>query len=358
MIPFNVDFFDLKMNNIHHDGVSDIDIDMDYLSLSSNTIDIDKTDLVKEKDLLYIGSPYNFFGIITGCETKETFTTVTFEPFISIFKQNILIDTTYQNNNSIALESVIKDAINRYWVNSGDVLQNVTGLTVTKSSDTTNWNLSILPMSDEDPHAIVALYEKLICGAMKKYGITLTVTPDFNNKKINLNIGKINTPKFVVDADLNNVKINTFSLKKPNSNVNKLEVWDSTNYSTPPLYYYLHFNGLEITYDTNNTNRVTPVVLEITTVSSSSDRTFANAAKEAADSTFNGVEWENLIELEVDLSDELVTPLSLQYGQKINILHEGVMYTSILTGKQISDRVILIFGTVRHDLTKILKSGG
>ena len=55
----------------------------------------------------------------------------------------------------------------------------------------------------------------------------------------------------------------------------------------------------------------------------------------------------------------MITPLSLNIGRVVNIIHNGVAYNSILTGKEISNSLVkLIFGTIRLDLTKILNMKG
>ena len=53
-----------------------------------------------------------------------------------------------------------------------------------------------------------------------------------------------------------------------------------------------------------------------------------------------------------------VKPNNIQLGQTALIIHNDSVYSSILTGKKISDNITLTFGTVRVDLTKKLKLGG
>ena len=53
--------------------------------------------------------------------------------------------------------------------------------------------------------------------------------------------------------------------------------------------------------------------------------------------------------------DTLVRPESLEFGQTVRIISDGVSYTSILTGREKGAFTKLIFGTVRLDLTKILR---
>ena len=55
----------------------------------------------------------------------------------------------------------------------------------------------------------------------------------------------------------------------------------------------------------------------------------------------------------------MIKPLDMNIGQVVNIIHEGVSYNSILSGKQIKNGLVtLIFGTIRLELTKILNMKG
>ena len=352
MTQYNIDFFDLNLNNVHHDVVSGINIDEDYLSPSETTIEIAKTDNVSNHDLVYIKGLIEFLGIVTKVSTKDYSTEISFKPFISLFDQDVLIDTDTQGKT--ALETVIVNKITEYWISSSDSLQNIPTLQVSATSSTTNWGMNLKSDQEERHHCIVGFYSVIIAKALSKYGIAVNASLDFATKKIIVTVGKVNESTFYVDADLENVVIQTFSLKEPSSAINKLEVWNTDNF-TQKTYYYLHPDG---SYNTSNTDRITPVVLGVTSASPSDDKTFAQAASEAASSSLDGVEWTNLIELEMNATDKLVNPLDMRFGQTVSVVHDDTAYASILTGKKLSETIVLVFGTVRHDLTKILKSGG
>lgn len=69
--------------------------------------------------------------------------------------------------------------------------------------------------------------------------------------------------------------------------------------------------------------------------------------------------YSNLIELTVKADDTMINPMDLEIGQTVNIIHEGVSYNSILSGKEIKGGLVkLIFGTIRLELTKILNMKG
>ena len=65
--------------------------------------------------------------------------------------------------------------------------------------------------------------------------------------------------------------------------------------------------------------------------------------------------YSNLIELTMANDDGLVKPEQMEFGQQVEIISDGVAYRSILTGRERGKNTKLVFGTVRLDLTKILR---
>jgi ABC-type uncharacterized transport system ATPase component len=52
----------------------------------------------------------------------------------------------------------------------------------------------------------------------------------------------------------------------------------------------------------------------------------------------------------------MIKPLDIKMGQNVDIIHNGAAYSTLLTGRKITaGAVVLIFGKVRLELTKILK---
>ena len=82
---------------------------------------------------------------------------------------------------------------------------------------------------------------------------------------------------------------------------------------------------------------------------------FTDKAYEKAYSVFSKNKYDNLIELEVALDDEMLKPLQMKIGQVVNVINDGISYTTILSGREIEDTATLIFGTIRLEMTKMLK---
>ena len=113
----------------------------------------------------------------------------------------------------------------------------------------------------------------------------------------------------------------------------------------------MHANG---TYDTINSNRITPVIQKIKAVSlEMSGGTFDTAANSEAADVFGSIEYNNLIELEMHEDDSMIKPLTMQIGQVVDVIYEGNTYRSMLTGVSFKDKMsVLTFGTIRLSLTK------
>lgn len=78
-----------------------------------------------------------------------------------------------------------------------------------------------------------------------------------------------------------------------------------------------------------------------------------------ANKVFKASKYSNNIELTVKADDPMINPLTMPIGQVVNIIHEGVSYNSILTGREVKGGLVkLIFGTIRLELTKILNMKG
>ena len=85
-----------------------------------------------------------------------------------------------------------------------------------------------------------------------------------------------------------------------------------------------------------------------------------DAVESKAKYEFSNNKYNNLIELTVKKDDLMIDPLNMELGQEVNVIHDGVSYNSILSGREVQKdgMVKLIFGTIRLELTKILNMKG
>lgn len=357
MQPFNIEIFNPSFDLVQHYNSGVIDYQFDYLSPVENSVLVAFDDNVKKGDYIRIvNDSDDFFGYITAIQINETvqgFSEIKFKPFFTLFDAPILFDTTLQGS-ATSLEQMIADYITSYWISNSDTAENIFGLEVETISVTNNWGFHITSDQQGLNKAIINFMSSIIKRALTKYQVGLYVLPDFQAKKIKVQIGVKSYSTFYIEADLPNIIEKSVILNETTEDINKLVIYDQTDLATN-IIYYKHPDG---SYDTNNSNRLIPVIFGMTSVMATEGQTFANAAQDAADKQFDVDSYNNLIELTVQNDDALIFSEGLEIGQLVNIITNGTSYGSILTGIERSEITKLTFGTIRLDLTKILKGGG
>lgn len=246
---------------------------------------------------------------------------------------------------TVSLEKWLKDQIEKIYVNNTDQLQNITGLTVTVISEHRGAAI------EGYETGLNNLYD-IIVEAFMSYGIVCTFTMDVQRKRLNLLIGSRDTDRITIEADLGNVFEKEVTIKEAQENTNKLIVYNEEDY-TQKIVYYLTKNN-EIT--TEDRDRITPVICGQVTAKATTKITFEEAAQSKVEKTLKTSEYDNLIEITVSVDDPLVRPTQLQIGQTVEIISDGMRYNTVLTGiNYASEKITLIFGAIRLELTKILK---
>lgn len=356
MRQFNVEFFDRTLTYKHRDSAYNIIIDDDYISAVTNNMEISSTDKVVNGDFIYITTDdIKFFGIVTDVSPGEYTTSITYKPFMSLFDEDFLFNYRDQGTGERThptLEEALENYIKRMYITTPDTTKrlNIEVInSVPEANKTSNWSFNITPMQEGSVYNIVNLYTSIITAALKKYGVAILVEPIFSAHKIRLNIVKINST-FKIDGDLDNVKVQTLKYNERPNGVNKLVVYNSSNFSETAIFYVHPDRTWDLDGDNN---RITPVVTKVTSVTPDETYGFAGPAVEAAYSTFSGTEWDNLIELQTVANDPIIAPMDLDIGQKITLYYKGGVYTSILTGRHLeTDLVTLYFGSERIQYSK------
>lgn len=356
MQPYNIEIFSPSFELIQHYNSGEIDYEFDYLSTVENSVLIAFDENVEKGDYIrLINDEASYFGYITAIQVNETiqgFSEIRFKPFMSLFDVPILFDTTLQGS-ATSLEQAIADYITAYFINNSDTSQNIFGLEVETISSTMGWGFHITSDQKDLAKAIINFMSSIIRRALTKYQVGLYIEPNFQTKKIKVSIGVKNYLPFYIEADLPSIIEKSIIINETNEDLNKLIIYNQADLVTNVIYYK-HPDG---SYDTNNTNRIVPVIYGMTSVSVAEGETFASVAKDAADKQFDVDSYSNLIELRLSNDDELILPKNLQIGQLVYVITNGASYGSILTGIEKGTTTKLIFGTIRLDLTKILKGG-
>jgi len=354
MTPFNVEIFDQSLALRHHTNVNAAPYSEDYLVPKASTVSVPYSPDISKGDYIRIyRDDLDYFGRIksvTDEKRNNTLLTVEYEPFTSLFSNEVLFDTALQSGTQ-SLEQTIAQIITANWISNSDVRQNVPGLRVVTTSATTGWTFYLTPSSKTTTRTILNLYDQIIVPALTKYKVSLYVVPDFTARTITVRIGAVSEAPYYIEADLPSVIVKNIVLGETSEDVNKLIVYNNDDLQTTIIYY----KHPDRSYDTSDTDRITPVIYSIATVTPSEDEPFIDGAKLAADRQFDQASYNNLIELTILGDDPLIRPEQLRIGREVYIISEGVIYTSMLTGREVGQTTKLIFGTIRLDLTTLIK---
>lgn len=351
MRAYSIDLYDKNMNCIHHTEVSPFKIDLDYLSPNENEFEIIHIDDAVLETAIYISIDgaisENIFAPITRVESGKYFDKIIFKTSESIFDRTILLDTSNEGTG-ISAENAIADIIRKEWINTSDEYERYS-MNITIESITLDWTYAL--DGEYDPYkSVVNFYDDVLSYFLEKYRISVKVTCNYQTKKINVNIRKSADP-FYIEADLPSVDVLNFVIKDQSESVNKVVVWDASNFQNS-LIYYMHNDG---SWDNIDRDRVLPV-RSTTSVLIPTDESFESLAYKEAYDTFISYAWNNLIELNFIFEDSLVNPSSMRIGQNVKVIYHERSYDSVLTAKTIEEdgTITLSFGAIRHDLTKII----
>lgn len=351
MQPYNIEVFGRDFTLKQHFNAESIDYAYDYMSMVENSVYLPYVSSIEKGDYVRVTNNVNdYFGVVDSLVIDEVnigYCILGFKPFTSIFDADILFDVTDQEVGT--LEAALGAYITDNWVNNTDTSQNISGLEIETISETSDWTFYIT--SESDFNKTIVSFMGLLQEALAKYRVGLYIVPNIGTHKIKVQIGVMTVPTFTIEADLPNVIERSIIVNKTKSDINKLVVYSTENY-IQSVVYYLHPDG---SYDTTDSDRITPVIYQMMGVEPTEDKALVDLAREEADKLFGNNLEKNLIELRVINEDELVRATSLEVGRSVNVISNGITYQSILTGYEISDTTKLIFGTVRVDLTKILK---
>jgi len=236
-------------------------------------------------------------------------------------------------------------------ITNEDEMQNVKGLSVSAITSTKDWSLHITPSDKGGHYNIVNLIDSVIIPEMEKYGILVKTKLDIQNREVRITVGRAAAGVITIESDLPNIIKKSVTIRQVSADVNKLVIYDAEDYANTRIYY-LHS---DLGYDTKDRDRITPVVCEMQAVSHEEGSSFESAAINAAHNKFASLSYSNLIELTMMNGDALVKPEEMEFGQVADIISDGEVYRSILTGRERGKNTKLVFGTVRLDLTKILR---
>ncbi len=354
MRPYNVEILTPDFDTVVNTNVNEVRYKEDYLSSDINTITVLSLPGVKKQNYIRITrGNEEYAGIVTevtcGTDKSKKLHCISYKPLMELLNTDVLFDVNMQGKGT--LEQFICDRITEMFITNGDEKQNIKGLSVKAVTATEDWSLHITPSDKGGHYNIVNLVNSIIIPALEKYSILVKTKLDIQNKEVRISVGKAAPGVFTIESDLPNILKKNITIRQVSADVNKLIIYDAQNYDISRTYY-LHS---DLGYDTNNRDRIIPVVCEMQAVTYEEGSSFESAAISAAHNKFAHLSYANLIELTMINDDTLVKSEELEFGQVVDIISDGIRYRSILTGRERDRNTKLVFGTVRLELTKILR---
>lgn len=361
MRQYNVEIFDRDMNYVSNTSCEDASIKEDYLDPEKYSVELYDVNPRINYFIHFQSDELDHIGIIESYEEKANkLTKVSVSELASLFDVDVIEDVSKIGVGT--MEEYIKDWIEKLFID-GDTEMRLP-LDITISSTTPDWLIEyecINEPDEDEPEPTMracelTLFDDIILPAFNKYQIVLDYSIDLNRKRIHIDIGKNTAAPMVIESDMTNILDKKVIIRKAAKQTNLVIVYDEEDY-TRSVTYYLHPDG---SFDKNNRDRVSPVLYSVESTKKETEdetvvKTFEEAALEKASDIFGKNKYTNLIELEMFRDDSLINPDTLKVGQVVKVISNGIIYDSILTAREIKETTKLIFGTIRLELTKILK---
>ena len=336
-MPYKIEIFDRAYNFVSFSPVERPEIYVDFLTLEKSSVTCVSISAQKGDFAVITDSKGKtiYSGIVDDVDISEIGTALTLQPLVSIFDCDVYFDRT----QSSQIEPFIAGIILRYFRDSSDAAQNITGITVETTSETTG----ALNLKDN----IHNLYE-IMTTALSDYGIAVSVEIDAGAKTFAVTIGTIQGAA-TIESDLPAVVEKSIIIGDSYGETNKFTAVNEDQ-ETETATYYLQPNGQ---ISQNPTERLLPVFFSFGFVSVSSEETFADAAYDAAYSALAKNKYNNLIEVTAAEDNHIFPTATI--GRPVTVLDGGNAYSTIITGYSIREKTVtIIMGCVRADLTKKL----
>lgn len=334
---YKAEFFDRAFNFVFWSKIPEPEIMFDYLTLDKTSIIIPAVEDILRGWYCHItrGADVVYQGFVSGVDTGESTTTVQLSPLIALFDFEFFYNRKTYNSNKNDVEGWFKSAILGAFAGSDNV-QNLPGLTVTAATHTDGVDLNL----KDNIHAFWDLARK----AIQNYKIAIVCEFDPAAKIITAVIENHSAEsEITIEADLDNISGQKFTLRDDWGSVNKVIVYNSDNLSQSQTFYAEDYAA--------------PVVQRIAEVSVGDGETFATVAREKSAELMRKADNDNLIELTFRATDRIIPDIGI--GQPCRILKAGKEYHSVLTGFSVKDgKKTYVFGGVRVDLSKRLKLKG
>lgn len=342
MRVYNIEFFSPDFKYRAATQVEDFEYSFDYMDIEKSKFKIPASVKPQKGDYFRAQTQdADFCGIVTDIKERKDEKAISYKSFLKYLDVDLMVAF----DTSISVEEYLKSLVDAEYVNNTDAYENILGLTVeTKSTTEAAYGYDF----NDGIHNIYDIF----LYAFEVYGVVIDFKVDPAAKVIICSIGKLTQDLFTIEADLDNVFNRKIITKEAKDTVNKIYIYNEEDITQMTTYYKGQDDTVSISPDT----RITPVMVKSVMIKVGRNETFEAAALAKAMSDLKATKYENLIEIECQEDDLLIRPHTRYIGQEAVIIKNETSYSTILTGYQYkSGKAKLIFGTIRLELTKILK---
>lgn len=344
MTPYNVELFRPDFSYRASAQVEMIEHVFDYLDIEKAPIEIPgKIEAEKGDWIRIVKEGFEANGIISDIKEKDGSVKLSYKPFHKIFDVGVYVDVEKLATETV--EQWLEEIITGLYIENEDALQNIKGLETKVISGHEGQAMEAYESGINNLHDIMV-------DAFTTYGIVCDFEMDVQRKRLVLKIGSVIQETFTIEADLGNIFEKEIIIKEADESTNKLIIYNEEDYAQKEVYYLTEYD--EVTSE--DRDRISPVVCDTVTAKASASATFSEVAKNKAEKTLKPSQYDNLIEITVSVNDELVRPTERRIGQQADIISGGKVYRTIMTGMRYDkEKITLVFGAIRLELTKILK---
>lgn len=342
MRVYNIEFFSPDFKYRDSTQVEDFEYCFDYTDIEKSKFKITASVKPQKGDYFRArAQDVDYCGIVSDIKERKEEKTISYKPFLKYLDVDLLVSFDLSKN----VEDFLKSLLDAEYVNNTDTYENIEGLTITAASATE----AAYGYDLED--GIHNLYD-IFLYAFEVYGVVADFKVDPAEKTITCSIGKVTQDIFTIEADLENIFSRKIIIKEAKDTVNKIYIYNEGD----PTQMVTYYKGKDDTVSTSPNARVTPVIVKSVMIKVGINETFEAAALDKAMSDLKSTKYENLIEIECQEDDLLIRPHMRKIGQEADVIKNGEIYRTVLTGYQYkSGKAKLIFGTIRLELTKLLK---
>lgn len=329
----------------------DVKIVYDYLSPQSFTVKVNKIVNCELLDLIRIGDEGTrniYSGYISNIEILNNKTTLTIGPIVNLLDCESIQSTEKEWGKAIFYQ-IFHD-----YTRTTPTLYRLP-IKFNSARPYTNWGDVENPYPDK-----LKSTKAVIIDRAKQNNLFLYFFINARASSIYVNFLKPSTDVKIIEADLDNIiskKITVNSNTGPNIAI----VWQPKEDADGGYLAWIMVKTDRGEFTTDAAARFNVAVPRVVSdvMKSKDEYTYDEIYKKrremlgAANDSNN-----NNIKLTVLLNDKIIDPLNMQIGQPVKIVSEGKTYNTTYTGYSRGRTTIeLTFGSVRTELTKILKRG-